>query len=46
VLAAALLFFTLHLFSNNNLEFGHESAVSTQGYAPAMSKSRKDEERK
>jgi hypothetical protein len=31
VLAAALLFFTLHLFSNNNLEFGHEGAVSTQG---------------
>jgi hypothetical protein len=31
VLAAALLFFTLHLLSNNNLEFGHESAVSAQG---------------
>jgi hypothetical protein len=31
VLAAALLFFTLHLLSNNNLEFGHETGVSTQG---------------
>jgi hypothetical protein len=31
VLAAALLFLTLHLLSNNNLEFGHELGVSTQG---------------
>ena len=31
VLAAALLFFTLHLFSNNNFAFGHEASVSTQG---------------
>jgi hypothetical protein len=31
VLAAALLFFTLHLFSNNNFAFGHEAGVSTQG---------------
>jgi hypothetical protein len=30
VLAAALLFFTLHLLSNNNLEFGRETSVSTQ----------------
>jgi hypothetical protein len=30
VLAAALLFFTLNLFSNNNLEFGQGAAVSTQ----------------
>jgi hypothetical protein len=30
VLAAALLFFTMHLFSNNNLEFRHETDVSTQ----------------
>jgi hypothetical protein len=30
VLAAALLFLTLHLLSNNNLEFGHELGVSTQ----------------
>jgi hypothetical protein len=31
VLAAALLFFTLHLFSNNSFAFGHEAGVSTQG---------------
>ena len=31
VLAAALLFFTLHLFSNNNFAFGHEAGASTQG---------------
>jgi len=31
VLAAALLFFSLHLFSNNNFAFGHEAGVSTQG---------------
>jgi hypothetical protein len=31
VLAAALLFFTLHLLSNNNLEPSHETGVSTQG---------------
>jgi hypothetical protein len=31
VLAAALLFFTLHLFSNNSFAFGHETRVSTQG---------------
>jgi hypothetical protein len=30
VLAAALLFFTLHLFSSNNLEFSHETGVSMQ----------------
>jgi hypothetical protein len=30
VLAAALLFFTLHLFSNNNLEFGRGAGVTTQ----------------
>jgi hypothetical protein len=31
VLAAALLFFTLHLFSNNNFAFGHEAGVSIHG---------------
>lgn len=31
VLAAALLFFTLHLLSNNNFTSGHEAGVSTQG---------------
>ena len=31
VLAAALLFFTLHLFSNNNFAFVHEAGVSIHG---------------
>jgi hypothetical protein len=31
VLAAALLFFTLNLLSSNNLESGHDGAVSAQG---------------
>ncbi|WIM10190.1 hypothetical protein [Enhydrobacter sp.] len=31
VLAAALLFFTLHLFSKNNFAFGHEAGVSIHG---------------
>jgi hypothetical protein len=31
VLAAALLFFTLNLFSNNNFAFGHEAGVSIHG---------------
>jgi hypothetical protein len=31
VLAAALLFFTLHLFTNNNFAFGHEAGVSIHG---------------
>ena len=30
VLAVALLFFTMHLFSNNNLELGSATSVSTQ----------------
>ena len=30
VLAAALLFFTLHLLSDNNLEFSRDAGVSTQ----------------
>jgi hypothetical protein len=30
VLAAALLFLGLHLFSDNNLEFGQGPGVSTQ----------------